>query len=345
MGQQVWPGDINNNGIVNNIDVLYWAVANGATGDKRTDTTSNWEAKDLPANLWDQDFPNGLNYAYADCDGDGDVDDDDKTVIENNFGQVHGEVVPDEYTPGDPATDPTMGLASDNPVVAPAGTLMVDLSLGSEDKAITDFYGIAFTVIYDPDAVGNKGNDFRLDVLADTWMSGQGDEKVIQFFQNDRDLGIAQFALVRKNGVPVSGFGDIGTFNIVIEEIFTGKSVLTASDIQMADVNLGTSPVVPSDLEFSVDSTLTATIVPIVRTGLKVYPNPVSGREITIDLENPEEGIRLVELYDVNGRLLRRLRLDGQTSRQQLPISTYPRGVYTFKVLTNKRIYVQSFVK
>ena len=113
----------------------------------------------------------------------------------------------------------------------------------------------------------------------------------------------------------------------------------------MADVNLGTSPVVPSDLEFSVDSTLTATIVPIVRTGLKVYPNPVSGREITIDLENPEEGIRLVELYDVNGRLLRRLRLDGQTSRQQLPISTYPRGVYTFKVLTNKRIYVQSFVK
>jgi hypothetical protein len=35
-GQQVWPGDINNNGIVNNVDVLYWAVANDARGPGST---------------------------------------------------------------------------------------------------------------------------------------------------------------------------------------------------------------------------------------------------------------------------------------------------------------------
>jgi hypothetical protein len=33
-GQQVWPGDINNNGIVNNVDVLFWAVANDAVEER-----------------------------------------------------------------------------------------------------------------------------------------------------------------------------------------------------------------------------------------------------------------------------------------------------------------------
>lgn len=345
LAQQVWPGDINNNGIVNNIDVLYWAVAKDATGEARVSPTTNWEGQDLPVTLWDQNFPEGLNYAYADCDGDGDVDDDDKTVIESNFGEVHGTVVPDEYATGDPGSDPILQLTSGTAVVPPEGTLEVDLSLGIETDSITSFYGIAFTVVYDPEAVGNQGNDFRLDILEDTWLNGNGDDKVIQFIDNDRDNGVAQIAIVRKNQVPVSGFGQIGTFNIVMEDIVLGFSNVTTSDIRMVDLELTNAPIAPSEIEFSIDTTLTPTIERIRLKGIKLYPNPASGPEITVEVKNQEENIRRIQLFDTNGRLLMNRSFSSGGGKQQLPVGEHKNGIYTLKIYTDKHIYVQSFFR
>lgn len=345
VGQQVWPGDVNNNGIVNNVDVLYWAVAKEATGAPRLIRVVDWVVQLLPTVLWDQSFPNGVNYAYADCDGDGDVDDDDKEVIESNYGKVHGEVMEDEYAVGMPATDPVLALSSDTPVVMPGGTFLPGLALGSSERPVDDFYGIAFTVTYDPDVVGDKNNDLQLEVAEGTWMNGQGDDKVITFVDNDPELGVAQYTITRKNGESVSGFGNIGTYSIVIEEIFTGKAVISTSDIQMVDEELNQYPVVPSELEFRVDSTLSRTIRPIQHSGIKVFPNPLIGNEITIELEAEQEGIRIIQLFDINGRLLTQHSPRDRPSRYRVPLEEYPKGTYTFKVVTGNRLYVKSFIK
>ncbi len=345
VGQQVWPGDINNNGIVNNIDVLYWAVAKSATGDGRLVPATDWAGQDLPAVLWNQNFPGGLNYAYADCDGDGDVDDDDKTVIENNFGEIHGTVIPDEYATGDPGSDPILLLASGTTTVPPGGLLKADLALGAETDSIANFYGIAFTVVYDPDVVGDQGNDFRLDILEDTWMHGNGDDKVIQFINNDKVNGVAQIAIVRKNQIAVSGYGAIGEFSIVMEDIVVGYSNIAISDIKMTDLELADTPVAPSDLDFSTDTTLTALIRPIGKKGVKLYPNPAAGQEITIELENPEEKIRLVQLFDSAGRLLENRTFGGVAGKQYFHTGRFPGGIYTLKIYTDKRLYVRSFFR
>lgn len=342
LGQQVWPGDINNNGIVNNIDVLYWAVAKDAAGNGRVSPTSNWVGQDLPAELWDQSFPNGLNYAYADCDGDGDVDDDDKTIIEDNFGLVHGEVVPDDYATGDPNSDPTLALSTGSSVVPSGGTLEANLSLGTATDSISNFYGIAFTVVYDPDVVGNQGNDFQLDILQNTWMNGQGDDKVIKFIKNDRNTGVAEIAIVRKNQQMVSGFGEVGIFSIVMEDIVVGLTKVNTTDIKMIDLAVLDSPIAPSDIEFSIDST-TATVRSISRTGLKLYPNPVNGSTINLELEDSDEAIRYLQLFDINGRLLEAWRFDQRTNQQQINLADRPQGIYTFKLISDKRVYVKSF--
>ncbi len=344
-GQQVWPGDINNNGIVNNIDVLYWAVAKDATGASRPGSSTNWEGQNLPATLWGQSFPNGLNYAYADANGNGRVDDADKEVIDRNFGQVHGQIVPDDYATGNPATDPVLLLTTDEPVVPPGETLLADLSLGSSTDQITDFYGIAFTLRYDPDAVSNQGNAVRLDILADSWMNGQGNEKVIQMVKNDRDLGIAQIAIVRKDGQAVSGFGEIGTISIVMEDIVLGRSKATVTDIKLVDRKLADAPVAPSELDFWLDTerTTPATDRPITRSGIRMYPNPAAGQQITLELENEQEKIRLVQLFDAQGRLLMQRSFVGQVGSQALSVAGYANGVYIVKVYTDKGLYVRSF--
>lgn len=345
VGQQVWPGDVNNNGIVNNVDVLYWAIAKDAKGPPRLIQVVDWVVQLLPSLLWDQSFPNGVNYAYADCDGDGDVDDDDREVIESNYGRMHGEVMEDQYTIGIPESDPVLALSSDSPVVEPGATFFPELSLGSQQQPIDNFYGIAFTVTYDPNAVGDLIEDIQLEVPKDSWMHGQGQDSVTTFVKNDPELGVAEFTITRTNGESVSGFGKMGTHSIVIEEIFTGKAVISTSDIQLIDEEFNQYPVAPSELEFRVDSTLSAVVRPIYHSGIKVFPNPVIGENITIELESVREGIRSIQLYDASGRLLTQYTPNDYPQRLQFPVNEYPQGTYTFKVVTDKRLYVKSFVK
>lgn len=344
LGQQVWPGDINNNGIVNNIDVLYWAVAKEATGNGRVSPTGEFVGQDLPAVLWDQSFPNGLNFAFADCDGDGDVDDDDKEIIDQNYGNMRDMVTPDEFLVGDPMTDPPLTLSTENALVPSGGTLAADFSLGTASDTISNFYGIAFSIKYDPEVVANQGNSVQLDIKEDTWMNGSGDDKVIQFIKNDRDLGIVEVAIVRKNQQMRSGFGDVGTFSIVMEDIVVGLTDLNTFDIQMIDVELVDSPITATDLEFSVDST-TTTARPITNKGIKLYPNPVDGPSVTLELENQDESLQRLQLFDANGRQVAQWKFDSPANRQRIDLATWPTGIYTLKIISNKRAYIRSFYR
>jgi hypothetical protein len=90
-GQQIWPGDVDNNGRVFEVDFLYWRYAYGKTGPQRAEQGSDWKAYDPPA-PWAGNFPNGLNFAWADANGNGLVDDDDEELcIDEYFGLEHGQ--------------------------------------------------------------------------------------------------------------------------------------------------------------------------------------------------------------------------------------------------------------
>lgn len=350
-GQQVWPGDVNNNGIVNNIDLLYWGVANGfdngngAEGDERPNATTNWQGQDLPTELWGESFPNGLNYAYADCNGDGKVDDADKDVIESNYGFVHGEVTPDEYFNGSPNEDPILLMSSEMTTVPPKADLIVDLDLGVEDNSIEEFYGIAFSVVYDTNFV-SRGQPIKFDVPTDSWISGQmGTERPHVFFRNDRENGIVDFAVVRKNGANKTGFGEIGTLNIVMEDIVLGYSTLGMDNIITTNAELQVYPVAPSALVFQIDDGTTPTRDILSPRGLKVYPNPVSGNQISIELENTQESIRAIELFDTNGRKLMERRTGLGSHQTRIDVDNYPAGVYTVKIYSDRGFYVRSFFR
>ncbi len=345
-GQQVWPGDINNNGIVNNVDVLYWAIANDAKGDARPNASTDWVGQDLPTTVWADTFPNGLNYAYADCNGDGVVNEADRNLIERNFGLVHGDVIPDEFATGEPTSDPTLLLSSDTTTVSPGGTLNADLSLGTESDSISNFYGIAFTVVYDPEILDQRASAFTLDLLTDTWLNGRGNNKAEQFIVNDPEMGVAQVAIIRKNGEPVSGFGDIGSFKIVMEDIVFLNTTVSNTDIKLVNDELADMMVAPSELKFSIDTvTVTSTRRQIRQKGLKVYPNPVAGNQITLEMDNPDEVIRIVQMFDINGRLLSNQKFGGLQHKEMIDVGAHPAGIYTFKIVTDKHLYVQSFYK
>jgi PKD repeat protein len=91
-GLAVYPGDANNDGIVNEMDVLPIGVYWGSSGDARSTSASLWTRQAVKS--WTP-----VKATYADCNGDGTVNSDDLTQIENHWGMTHEiEGVPTAFT-------------------------------------------------------------------------------------------------------------------------------------------------------------------------------------------------------------------------------------------------------
>ncbi|MEM9681569.1 MAG: dockerin type I domain-containing protein [Bacteroidota bacterium] len=151
LGQKLYPGDVNNNGIVNGVDFLYLANAYDQTGTAREVVSTVYRGTE--AKYWNTTFPNGIDHCYADCNGDGKVNYDDiADGIVANFGKIHGSVVPDSYSQAaGNATAALVFKARRNN----KGTMSIDIELDGPKEGIADFYGITFDVHFAPNTIPN----------------------------------------------------------------------------------------------------------------------------------------------------------------------------------------------
>jgi len=84
--QPVWPGDLDNDGIVKNLDVLSWGLSNGSAGSSRINQGTTWQA--YGAIDWDQSISQ-TNCKFQDADGNGVINMSDLQVITTNFNEEH----------------------------------------------------------------------------------------------------------------------------------------------------------------------------------------------------------------------------------------------------------------
>lgn len=298
-GQTIWPGDVNNNGIVNGVDLLYWGVAFGSSGPARAETSGEWLGVPT-AEPWAQNFVDGRNYAYADCDGSGIIDQDDfDDAIEDNFGQTHGDLLPDGYLNGIPGNAPRLRLEPDAELVGFGATVNISLSLDDSEFPVGDFYGIALKFSYTTGLLADDdGLDFEL--AEDNWI--EADNSYVQdlFIDND-GLGQAELAISRTNqqNIPVLA-GEIGNISIVIEDIIVGREIdtflLRIDSVLLMNGSLGAIPLAPDSAVIVVakDPVLTATDDQLPNPDLKVYPNPVRD-EWHLESAVPIHAVRLAD--------------------------------------------------
>lgn len=245
--QEVWPGDVNNNGKANTVDLLFWGLAYGAEGPARADQNTDWSAQPLPT-LWANNFPNGLNFAYADCNGDGIVNDDDfSDAIDDNFGLEHPPVTADFYANAAGAA-PRLRLTPSATLVQEGAMVNIGLSIDDADLPIADFYGLAIKLSYTTNLLaGDDGPDF--DLVENSWVDA--DESYVQeMYVDDGIMGTAELGLTRTNQLAIAvGSGDLGTFSIIMEDIIVGLEVdtftLRIDSVLLIDQHFGRIPVIP----------------------------------------------------------------------------------------------------
>ena len=137
----VYPGDCNYDQVANVRDLLPIGLNYNQTGPTRPNATLNWTGQ--PAADWNRQQANGRDLKHVDCNGDGTIDLFDIPAIILNYGRTHMSF---KRSGGFPLDLRTRSMASS---YLPGDTVIFDLFWGNMDTAVTNAYGLIFSMQYD----------------------------------------------------------------------------------------------------------------------------------------------------------------------------------------------------
>jgi Secretion system C-terminal sorting domain len=342
--QTVWPGDVNNNGIVNNVDYLYWGYAIGMIGPPRLpgEQGIDFEAKNIDT-PWGVNLPGTtLDASFADCNGNGFVGDieDEAAIIYENYGQTHDVVNPEDIEIGTPGVDPPLFFETDFQdyyIEGTVGALLIQL--GTTDQVVDNFQGIAFTVRYDPDILGD---DLVEVAFEGPWFS----DIPLMMFNNDPINGIIEVAISRLSPEPIdNAFGPIATLFFIIEDDVVSmdqqevETVFYIEKITMFDDEFNVAPVVSDSMVITIVQDPLSNKNPIEEFEIDVFPNPVSDQ---LFIESPHE-IEEVMLYNALGQLVLRQSFQNENS-VSLQLENMVSGIYFVKIKTPQGIITRKIL-
>lgn len=255
--QSVWPGDVNNNGLVNEIDLLYLGAGYGEMGPARKSKSAEW-TEQFVTQLWATSLIGDLDLAYADCDGDGEVDDEDIDAINDNFKLMHTSVVfePDLVPEGIPGVSPSFSVLSDDMSIRPDATTkqatkVIEIGLGDSLIAVDELLGIAFFIKMDPETFNVDSTKFDFG----GWLPMEN-ARMIQRVADDGVPSTGEYvvAYTKTNKVATSNEkGPIGTItvktnSVVIEDLEDFK--ISIDSIILFDADLNKVPVFGTSVTF-----------------------------------------------------------------------------------------------
>lgn len=346
--QTLHPGDADNNGEVNQYDLLYIGYAYGTVGPMRLDDDAEFSPQVIPL-LWTQTFPNGLNYAYADANGNGVVDFFDIVTVGSNYGHTHGDLQPLDYFAGIEGLDPVAtidGSQLTDPITS-GSTIQLPILLGSPGMPAMDVNGIAFSLRCNhPELI----QDISLD-MSNSWIGN--DANAFHFVSfSDNPLQIeADVALTRFGSSTVSGSGNIGVLSIVIEDNLVGfipagdslELTVIIDTVIMMSSTFGAIPVFSAPIQLMVyhQNALPSPVLPSPGVALDIFPNPAK-TEIQITCT---EKIERFTLCNQLGQVVPFTQQAASERQIRLDVEALAAGIYWLRVQTPRGIAMEQLIK
>lgn len=337
--KSVWPGDTDNNGLVDHFDLLNIGLAFGASAYPRPEGSLDWEAQfGAP---WGLSTPNTeVDFRHVDTDGNGTINAIDTLALALNYRLFNenwnGE---DGYTQREdlPESARTTGtpIYVDTYAVQEGDMPVFDLVLGDDASTESKVYGLAFSINYDPLAIvpGSLQLSFE-----NSWI-GTADEDMLTFYRVDSQAHRVHVAMTRTNGIDITGKGAIAQLLVTIEDvIFRSDNYdipISIENARLINFNEEAVPVLERSSVITV--TTTNTIDPSLDQQIKVYPVPAQDM---LFLKIPQLRVETIELYDLEGRQIQRW----SGSRDQLPLIDLPQGTYALKLITDQGVAVRRIV-
>gem|GEM_PF-3486510 len=317
----VWPGDVNESGKVNHVDLLYLGLNLGEQGPSRDSISILWVGQS--ANKWAPLVTSRPDPVHADCNGDSTVDLADITAIEVNYGWDKGFVNRDSsslVSSGGDAVPLSFDYSSG--ALAPGVTDTIFFELGNANQVVDSILGFAASITFDSTLV-----DSVYLWMGDSWLGTPGlDMETIEHYAS----GKFEFAATRTDQEDVrEQQGRIGGIVVVMIDNLKREVQIDSLDLEFEEV-LGMASgftklevvVTPSNAPvFSSTAPLEALVYPVpARDGMTVSLLSVN--------RMPVQG----KLYSGQGELLRNFTIEDTEYRiNRLGLDN---GVYLLELKT-----------
>jgi hypothetical protein len=288
----VWPGDTNNDKIVNHIDVLPLGTYWGRTGPIRPNASLTWIGQ--PSLCW-----NPPNAVYADANGDGKIDQTDVLAIGFNYDKSHTS--PALFADGKIEKVEALQNATIAPMVSSSGFAPnQEFFISLKVDAASNLFGLAFELSHDQPQL--------LQVLAVELDSLLGQDLI--FYSNvDATRGKIAAGISRK--APSSGISGSGAVVRVKAKIAATARIgdkinLTLHNVAANDEKGSKLPLNAKGATLIVGVTTSVgekeeTSLPASYRLLQNHPNPFRATT-AIRYELPQAGQVVLQVYNLAGQ-------------------------------------------
>ena len=328
----IWPGDADRNGTVDQFDLLPIGLAYGTSGTTRSNPQIIWEAQSTQE--WGKKLVNSnLDLAFVDADGNGLIDAADTSAMARNWQRKHNDGLPKLNQPEIRTGGASLFINADTVLSGPGQWF--PLELGTPDQTAENVYGLAFSIVYNP----NEVQENELKFSPETSWLGTLEQDLIAFQRNNPTAGRIDVALVRTDGRNVSGSGRIGKVKITIEDVILNlrdgenpKIKLGIENVRLinnADHLIPTTPL--SSTPSAKKQVSTSAYDPYLDAKIRVYPQPATDR---LYLDYGDLQLRSIQLLQLDGKAL-----SGMLAPQRsLSLVGVPAGVYLLKVVAERGV-------
>lgn len=323
----VWPGDANNDNVVDMYDALAIALAHSETGAARTNPNTLWQPQTCAS--WGRVFPvDNTDMKHADCNGNGTTDNADLAAITNNYGNTHGRK---KSLPVAIASTTNAPLFLDTAgIVFEAGkTLQIPIVLGTGAAQMQAAYGIATTIDADTFA---PAAPLSISTTS-SWLGTASN--IISFSKNTRSSAI-DWAHARITHTNYSGYGQIGILTLAIPAgtpdntplniSFKNTRIIDNQGRQITSTNIkGINTTVKNKLGVGQSNTII--------TAASIVPNP-STQKATLIVKLKTNATLRTDVTDITGRTVWTYQSNA-TEAIALPAQQLQSGIYFVKLTTD----------
>ncbi len=327
----VWPGDANNDNIVNHFDLLNVGLAFGTAGEARLEQGNNWSP--VAAFNWETAFENGVNHKYADCNGNGLIEDTDVIAINENYGLLHGEEPVFEaidVSEDDPSFYVELPNAND---FIEDQEVQIPIILGSNDVPVEQIYGLAFTFKFSEGLFQNM--DFEFDFSDGVF----GDlDDVLMYNQTVFENNQIEVAITRKDQQNVALVnGQLGHFIGIIDDL-AGMTEVDVELINVVAIDAFENRIALHTPVSTVDLTTSTTRI-LSENAVHIFPNPTKH---TLTIQNKyQQEIESIQVINIIGQSV--LEIIPEQENIQLNVSNLTNGLYFLQVHYDGAQHIQKF--
>lgn len=334
----VWSGDINQDGIVNNKDLLPLGYYVGMDGTIRPDASLEWYGQS--GNNWNNPFTgNPIDLKHADTDGNGAINHEDTLALSLFYGQT-SSLLP--YIPPVSKSLPFfLHILTPNPQVG--DLVQVEVALGNAAQPLTDLYGFTFDISLSPNIVDSA---LSMTYYDNSWLNLNAPSLWID---KNPHQGRLETAFTRTNGNSSNGYGTIGVFDFIVIDIIDGGKP-DDTGLQTFSITVDNPVLLSGQGDFTSGNSQSIEIPIAGNTKIRdrsstdndfiVYPSPASDR-LRIHL-NGDDLIETLVIFDATGKEVYRSG-NLQTEHTELDIQHLAEGFYVASARTSSGNVVKKF--